>query len=427
MKKEFKIGLLGCGSVGTEVVRLLSQKKKLLEARSGLQFTLKKIAVRDLKKKRPSFVDQKLLTTRPEDVVGDPEIDIVVELMGGLETPEPLVLQAIRNGKSVVTGNKALLAERGLVLFQEAREKRVPIGFEASVAGGIPLLQAVSQGLIANEIEASYGIINGTSNYILSAMADHNLSFETALKEAQGRGFAEADPGLDIDGTDAAHKLSILATLCYGTAFPFRQVYIEGIRKITPFEIEMAKRFAYRIKLLAISRKSAGGIQLRVHPTMIPEIHPLASVSGGFNAITLIGDAVGETMFYGLGAGGRPTASAVVSDIVSVARGMPLPVSFKKEVSIESIDDLRSEYYLRFTAVDKPGVLSRIAGILGANEISIATVYQHEQDTGSKVPIVIMTHECREKNLKKALVEIDKLDAVAEPTLLVHVDKLKGH
>ncbi|MDO8462619.1 MAG: homoserine dehydrogenase [Deltaproteobacteria bacterium] len=424
IKKEIKIGLLGCGVVGSEVARLLDEKKALLTERSGATFILQKVLVRNLKKRRGTAIPEKKLTTKAEEVISDPEIDIIVELMGGIEPARTLILKALQNGKQVVTGNKALLAEKGKEIFQEASKRNRLIGFEASVAGGIPLLKSVSEGLIANTIQASYGIINGTSNFILSAMTERHLSFEVALKQAQEKGYAEADPTLDIDGSDAAHKLAILATLCYGVSFPFSKIHVEGIKNITPLDIEMAEKFGYRIKLLAISRQNNGKVELRVHPTMIRQDHPLASISGIFNAITLIGDVVGEAMFYGQGAGGRATASAVLSDIVAVARGSSLPVVLQDSAVVTPIEELKTEYYLRFSTVDKPGVLSRISGILGEHRISIASVYQHEQDDGAMVPIVIMTHESLEKDVQKALKEIDSLDVVLNKTNLIRVEKL---
>ncbi|MDO8644731.1 MAG: homoserine dehydrogenase [bacterium] len=423
MKTEYTIGLLGCGVVGSEVAQLLGEKASLLKQRTGLKFSLKKIAVKDFGKKRSGKINKKFFTDDPYQVVNDPEIDIVVELMGGLAPAGKLIRQAIQNGKHVVTANKALLAEEGKDLFQKAAQKKVRIGFEASVAGAIPLLQAVSEGMIANEIKAVYGILNGTCNYILSTMTDQGLSFEESLRQAKKLGFAEADPTMDIDGTDTAHKLSILATLCYGATFPIKRIYVEGIQKISPIDISFVKRLGYRIKLLAICRQKGKGLELRVHPTMIREKHLLSTITGGFNAVYLIGDVAGETLFYGKGAGGRETASAVLSDIVAVARDSSLPVFFQEGISALSIGDLNTEYYLRFSVIDRPGVLACIAGILGEHHISINSVYQPDQEMGGKVPIAIMTHESSEKDVQEALKKIDRLKVVLEKTLLLRVEK----
>ncbi|HEX5038286.1 MAG TPA: homoserine dehydrogenase, partial [bacterium] len=385
----------------------------------------------DAKKKREAGVASHLLTANPDDVINDPEIAIVVEVMGGLDPAGALIAKALEKGKHVVTANKALLADRAPQIFKKAAEKGLHVGFEASVAGGIPLLQAIREGFVGNRIQALYGIINGTSNYILTEMSDRGGAFAEVLNQAQRAGYAEADSSFDVKGIDASQKLAVLISLCHGVEPPKQGMFVEGIDRITPLDIEFAKKLGYAIKLLAISKEHAGAIEARVHPTMVPLTHPLADVKGVFNAIFLKGDAVGDTMFLGRGAGMMPTASAVVSDIARIAQMIadgrvgthghaPL-----RAIALQPMDDLVTEYYLRFSVVDKPGVLAQIASLLGESDISIASVYQQERDLGSKVPIVVMTHQAREKNIQKAISKIDKLDAVLDKTVLIRVEHLK--
>jgi homoserine dehydrogenase len=429
-KREIGVGLIGLGTVGSGVVKLLEQNKDLIEERIGVSLKLRKVCVKDLKKKRDVSVPAGLLTENPEDVLNDPDTAIVVEVMGGLEPAGGLILKALEKGKHVVTANKALLADRAPQIFKKAAEKGLSIGFEASVAGGIPILQAVREGFVANRIQALYGIINGTSNYILTEMSERGGAFADVLKQAQAAGYAEQDPSFDVKGIDAAQKLAVLISLCHGVTPPKEGMFIEGIDRITPLDIEFAGNLGYAIKLLAISKESEGKIEARVHPTMVPLHHPLADVKGVFNAIFLKGDAVGDTMFFGRGAGMMPTASAVVSDIARIASqaacgGKAAASVALKPASLQSMEDLATDYYLRFSVVDKPGVLAKIASLLGENDISIASVYQQERDEGSKVPIVIMTHQAREKNIQTAISKIDKLDAVLDKTVLIRVEHLK--
>ncbi len=425
-KREIGIGLIGLGTVGAGVWKLLKDNRDLLEKRTGVSITVRKVCVRDPKKKRPVDVPANLLTTNPDEILNDPGVAIVVELMGGLEPAGAIVLKAFEKGKHVVTANKALLADRAAVLFQKAKAKGLALGFEASVAGGIPILKAIREGFIANRIQEIYGIINGTSNYILTEMSDKGAAFTDVLKQAQKEGYAEQDPTFDVKGVDAAQKLAILIALAHGVETPKSGVFTEGIDGITPLDIEFAKKLGYAIKLLAICKERAGRIQARVHPTMIPLGHPLADVKGVFNAIFLKGDAVGETMFLGRGAGMMPTASAVVSDIAMIASGMGAPIPDPLQTAtLQPIEDLVTDYYLRFSVVDKPGVLAQIAALLGEQGISIASVYQQERDEGSRVPIVVMTHEAREQNIRLAISKIDKLDAVLDKTVLVRVEHLK--
>lgn len=423
MKKELKIGLFGLGTVGSGVWRILTENQKLLEERSNLSIKIKKVVVKNPGKKRKVSVPKELLSVDPDDILKDPDIDVVVELIGGIEPACGILLKAIQEGKQVVTANKALLAERGGEIFSAAREKGVSIGFEASVAGGIPILKAIREGFIGNRIKEVYGIINGTANFILSEMTEKGEEFQKVLEKAQKEGYAEQDPALDIKGIDAAQKLAILISLCYGVEPPRQGIFVEGIDHITPLDIEFAKKLGYVVKLLAISKEHAGAVEARVHPTMIPIHHPLADVSGVFNAIFLKGDAVGETMFFGRGAGMMPTASAVVSDIVMAAKGISPGFSQLRPPSLQPIEELTSEYYLRFSVVDKPGVLAQIARHLGEEEISIAGVFQQERDAGSRVPIVVMTHEAKEKNLGEAISKIDKLESVLDKTMLIRVQR----
>jgi homoserine dehydrogenase len=331
----------------------------------------------------------------------------------------------------VVTANKALLAHHGSELFEEARARGVMLGFEAAVAGGIPLIRAVKEGLTANRITSVFGIVNGTSNYILTKMTEEGWDFSRALAEAQAKGYAEADPTLDVEGMDSAHKLQILATIAFRTPVDLKEIHTEGITGITREEISYAAELGYRIKLLAIAKASDGDVEVRVHPTMIPSDSPLAAVSGVFNAVFITGDAVGDLMFYGRGAGQMPTASAVLSDTLEIARklahGIPalnldLPAPAARSLPLRPMEEIRSAYYLRVTALDRPGVLSQVAGILGRHDISIASVIQKGRAAAQAVPVVMMTHEARERDMREALRAIDKLDVVAGKTISIRVE-----
>lgn len=424
---EIGVGLIGFGTVGTGVVRLLLENASLLEERIGLRLKLRRIADLDIERDRGVKIPREILTTDALQVIEDPTVDIVVELIGGIEPAKSFILRALELGKPVVTANKALLAQHGKELFEKAQQKGVPIGFEGSVGGGIPVIKALREGLVANRIEVILGILNGTSNYILTKMTEEGKDFEEALREAQRLGYAEADPSLDVEGTDAAHKLTILASLAFGTWIDLDWVYVEGISHLSPLDIEFSKEFGYRIKLLAIAKRGTEGLQLRVHPTMIPAEHLLSQVKGVYNAIYLAGDAVGPTLLYGQGAGALPTGSAVVSDLVQVAtrgdHGL-LPFDLDRRPSLKGIEELRCPYYLRFTAVDRPGVLSKISGILGENDISIASVIQKGRTRTGAVPIVMMTHEAVERNVRRALEAIDSLDVIRDSTKLLRVEPI---
>ena len=431
--KKIHVGLLGFGTVGSGMVKILLENREVIESRLGASLALKRIAVHDLERNREVAVDASLLTTDAEMVIDDPEVDIVVELIGGYEPAKRFMLRAIENGKHVVTANKALLAAYGDEIFSAASQKGVEVGFEASVGGGIPLIRSMKEGLVANRIESLFGILNGTANYILTKMTDQGIPFSEVLKEAQALGYAEADPTFDIEGIDTAHKLTVLLAIAYGVPIDSKAVYTEGISKITPLDIKFMKEFGYRIKLLAISKDDGGAIEARVHPTLIPDDSMLANVNEAYNALYIKGDAVGNVMLYGPGAGMMPTGSAVVSDLVDVARnvlrgavGRVPSVGYQpsgiKTRRIKSIEELQTEYYFRFSAEDRPGVLSKISGILGDHQISIKSVHQKGRDLVGAVPIVMITHEAKEAAVRTALSEIDQLEVVKDKTVLIRIE-----
>lgn len=428
--KELGVGLLGFGTVGEGVVRGLLENGDLLAERSGVRAVLRKIADIDLDRKRGVSVDASVLTTDAAAVVADPAVDIVVELIGGTGVARDLVLQALKAGKPVVTANKALLAEHGEEIFGLAGQQKTDLYFGASVGGGIPIIRALREGLIANRIESIYGILNGTCNYILTRMEAEGLPFDQALAQAQAEGYAEADPGLDIDGIDTAHKAVILASLAHGDVVPMDAAYVEGIRGLSEEDICYARDLGYRIKLLAIVRRDADGVQLRVHPTLLPVDHVLASVSGVFNAVMVHGNMVGDTLYYGRGAGEQPTASTVIANIVDVARNLAAGVSRHVPavaepgagVTVKSIDAIETRYYLRLSLKDQPGMLGRIASILGEQGISIASVVQKEARDGGHVAVVIVTHEALDCNMTAALESIDQLAAAGAPTVRLRIE-----
>jgi len=424
------IGIIGFGTVGTGTVRILYENRDVLRERLGFDINIKKIATRDVNKERGITVPEGLITADVNALVNDPDIHIVVELIGGIHPAKDFILSAISNGKHVVTANKALLATEGNEIFEAAYKAGVEVGFEASVAGGIPIIKIIREGLIANRIHALYGIINGTSNYILTKMTEEHVEFSDALKEAQQMGYAEADPGLDIEGIDSAHKLAILAFLSYGMPIPYKDIYVEGISGIATQDIEFASELGYKVKLLAIAKESNNEIELRVHPTMLPNDYLIAKVEGAFNAIYVEGDATGSTLYYGRGAGDMPTGSAVVSDIVSIARDIaknatgrvPLLPMTERDIKIKKMDDVLSRYYFRFSALDRPGVLSKISGILGNYNISIASVIQKGRRIGEAVPLVVLTHQAKERDVRHAIKEIDLLQVVMDKTVFIHVE-----
>jgi len=432
--REIQVGLIGFGTVGSGVVKVLQKNSSVIQDRMGARLVLKRVADIDISWERGIRLRPGVLTRKAEDLINDPEIDIVMELMGGIEPAKTFILKAIQKKKHIITANKALLALHGDEIFRLAHQMGVDVNFEASVGGGIPLIRSIKEGLVANRIHSIFGILNGTSNYILSKMTDEGRSFKEVLKEAQGKGYAEADPTYDIEGIDAAHKLAILVRLAYGTPLPFKDIFIGGISEITPLDIQFSREFGYRIKLLAITKMDQGKIEARVHPTMIPEEHLLSTVDGVFNAIYIQGDAVGPTLFYGQGAGQMPTASAVISDLVELGRNLlvraaerrvPL-LSFQEsaiaKIPLKKMEDVVMPCYMRFSAVDRPGVLSRISGILGKNGISISSVIQKGRQVNGVVPIVMMTHEAKEKNVHRALKEIDRLNIILGETMFIRVE-----
>lgn len=429
--KKITVGLIGFGTVGTGVVKTFQLNAKLLEERVGVPVCLKWIADLDLSRDRGVVVDQSCLTTDASVIINDPEVDIVIELIGGCGVAKQVILEALKKGKSVVTANKALLAELGKEIFTAERESTGVLAYEASVAGGIPVIKALREGLVANNLLRIYGIINGTANYILTKMSRDKVPFKSALKEAQQLGYAEADPTLDVDGIDSAHKLLILASLATGTIYSMNDIHVEGIRSITEKDIEYAAGFGYVIKLLAIFKNNNGSIELRVHPTLVPDYYLLSYVMDAFNAVFIKGDIVGQNMYYGRGAGELPTASAVVADVVDIARALVNgKLSKRNDFSsnnnkfvVKDILDIESRYYFRFGVTDQPGVLAQISGILGKNQISISDVFQKERRIGDTVPLIMITHEAKERAVRNALAEINRLEIIKEKTLLIRIEE----
>lgn len=429
------VGILGWGTVGTGVSKILVNQDALIAKNSGTQLCLKKIVKRTLPASRPGVtLPADCLTTDPSEVVDNPDIAIVVELIGGVSESRALISRALQNGKHVVTANKALLAEHGEELFQLAAQNQVSLNFEASTAGGIPIIKTLQESFAGNQIRSLYGIVNGTCNYILSEMHERAVDFADVLKAAQEKGYAEADPTLDVDGIDAAQKLILLIALAYRSNISLEHLHIEGITGITQKEIQYARELGYVIKLIAIAKLIDGNrVEARVHPTLLPERSLLANVGGAFNAVCVIGDAVGPTLFYGQGAGEMPTASAVVADIIdaakSVQQGVSSPLSqawvadAQAEVSVCPVDDIETRYYLRFVVADRPGVLAKIGTILGNCDISIASVIQKEPHGIDTVSLVMLTHTAREKNMKAALAQIYTLEDVEGNAHLIRIEE----
>ncbi|MBW2192531.1 MAG: homoserine dehydrogenase [Deltaproteobacteria bacterium] len=436
--KEIAIGLLGCGTVGTGVARILIERKDLIRSRVGTNLILKYVADLDQTTDRGIQFDDGVFVTDAQKVVDDPDIDIIIEMIGGEGIAKEMMLRAIANGKHVVTANKALLAMQGNAIFKAAAEKKVDLAFEASVGGCMPIIKSIRESLVGNNIKSMIGILNGTCNYILSKSTEDGSPFEAALAEAQAKGFAEADPTLDVEGFDTAHKLAIITSLAYGTTINFNDIYIEGISRITPMDIEHADQFGYRIKLLAISKNMGDAIEARVHPTMVPHKNLLSSVNGSLNAITISGDASGDILLNGYGAGMMPTASAVISDTVDLARnilsgtsGRVPALSYQmnniREIPVLPVDEIFTHYYFRFAAADSPGVLSKISGILGDFDISIKSVHQKGRETKGPVPIVMLTHLAREADVQEALTKITALDVVSDAPVLIRIEDEDGN
>ena len=429
--KEIHVGLIGFGTVGSGLAQVLSDQQQRIGEKTDLAIRLKTVADIAISSLPPDLADVKL-TRDAGEIFADPEISIVVELIGGIEPAKTFILKAIAAGKHVVTANKALISQHGREIFAAAAEKGVEVGFEASVGGGIPVIKSLKEGLVANRIESLMGIMNGTANYILSQMTDHGTPFEEVLREAQNKGYAEADPTYDVEGIDTAHKLAILMTMAYGMNIRLDDISTEGISKIKPIDIQFAKEFGYRIKLLAISNNHGEHVEARVHPTMVPEDHMLASINGAYNGIYFTGDEVGNVMLYGYGAGKLPTGSAVAADVVDIARNIQcncigrvpwlayLPQKIR-DIAITPMASLSCRYYFRISAQDRPGVLSAISGILGNHGISIESVVQKKRRDQGAVPIIMLTYEAQEENVNNALAEIDALDTTAEETLKIRI------
>jgi homoserine dehydrogenase len=433
MKSRIGVGIIGFGTVGAGTAKVLLDNAVLIRRRVGVPVEVVRIADLDIARDRGLSLPPGVLTTDAKQVLNDPAVDIVIELIGGYDTAKRVILDAIAAGKHVVTANKALLALHGEEIFEAASRKGVDVGFEASVGGGIPVIRALTEGLAGNTLQSIYGIINGTSNYILSRMTHDGHSFDAVLKDAQHAGYAEADPTFDVGGIDSAHKLAILVSLAYGTPVNFKEIYTEGITHITPTDIAYAKEFGFTIKLLGIAKFVDGEVEARVHPTMLPSASPIAQVEGVYNAIQLVGDAVGDVVLYGRGAGSMPTGSAVVSDVIAIGRnllkgavGRVPPASFQQDqrrpLRMKPMEEISSLYYLRFMVVDRPGVLAQIAGELGRCGISISSMLQQGRREGQTVPVVIKTHMARERDVQTALREINRKPFVSEPAMLIRVE-----
>jgi homoserine dehydrogenase len=433
--RTISVGLLGLGNVGSGVVKLLADNADAIRHRlGGSAVAIRRIAVREADKPRLVDVAPALITTDVNAILADPEIEIVVELVGGEEPARTYLLDAIARGKHIVTANKALLAAHGEELFAAAEQRGVDVYYEASVGGGVPIIRALREGLASDRVDELVAIVNGTSNFLLTTMTEEGRPFEEILKEAQEKGYAEADPSLDVDGWDAAHKLCVLVPLCFGTRIRVEQVLVEGLRGIEPIDFRYAERFGYVIKPLVIAKDHGDSVEARVHPTLIPRRFMLASVNGVYNAVYVSSYALGNSMYYGRGAGMMPTAVAVVSDVIEVSRnllsssagGTPLRTSRRRdnmrERRIRDPGELASRYYLRFGVVDKPGVLAQLAGMLGEHEISISEVVQEGQrQEGKPVTVVVTTHRALEKNVQGALGIINRLPTVREPTRLLRI------
>ncbi|MCM8801164.1 MAG: homoserine dehydrogenase [Candidatus Omnitrophica bacterium] len=430
--KSINVGLIGLGNVGSGVFKILEDKKGLLSKKIGLKINVKKICDKDIVSKRNVSVNKGLLTKDVKEILNDPQIDIVIELIGGIHPAKEYIMEALKNGKHVVTANKALLAQEGKEIFAYASERAKNIYFEASVGAGIPIIKSLREGLVANRFYSIFGIVNGTTNYILSEMSYNNLTFNEALSQAIKKGFAEKDPSLDIMGIDSAHKLILLVYLCFGRLVSLDEVFIEGISEISLLDVSYAKELGFEIKLLATAKKQRDELELRVQPTLIPKRHLLSSVGGVCNAIFVSSDLAGDLLFYGPGAGRMSAASAVVADLVDLTQdikaGLFKPIlNILSDTSIKrlrKIEDSISRYYIRFMAKDQPGVLARISGILAKNNISIASVTQKERKKASVVPIVMVIHEAKERSLRLALEAIDRLEVIKQKSIAIRIEEL---
>lgn len=434
--KPVKVGILGLGTVGSGTFNVLKRNQKEIRGRAGRGIEVAMVADRDVKRARQIVGDDCEVVADGNLVVNNPEIDIVVELIGGYDVAKDFVLKAIANGKHVVTANKALLALHGNEIFQAAQDKKVIVAFEAAVAGGIPIIKALREGLTANRIEWIAGIINGTTNFILSEMREKGLDFDTVLKEAQALGYAEADPTFDIEGYDAAHKVTIMSALAFGIPVQFNKAYVEGINKLNSIDIKYAEQLGYRIKLLGITKRMPDGIELRVHPTLIPAKKLIANVEGAMNAVLVNSDAVGATLYYGKGAGSEPTASAVIADLVDIARlesvnpehrvpALAFQPDAMKNTPVLPMSEVTTSYYLRMQVMDQPGVLAEITRILADLQISIDAFLQKEPQEGETlVDIIILTHLTQEKNMDAAIEKVENLSTVMGKVTKIRLEEL---
>ena len=430
-QNKINIGVIGFGTIGSSVVKLLLERRLIFRERTLIDLNLAVVCDKDLRSKRDVLVPKAMMTDDVEKVITDPSIDVVVELIGGIHPAKEIVVRALGLGKHVVTANKLLLATEGEGIFKKAEEAGKEILFEASVGGGIPIIKSIREGMIGNTFHSIFGILNGTSNYILSRMSSEGYPFKKALEEVQLKGYAEKDPSLDIKGRDSAHKLAILSSLAFGKRVNIKDIYVEGISGISPFDIQYAKEMGYVLKLLAIAKRDGESLEVRVHPTLLPEEHLMSSVSGVYNAIFVDADLVGKQLFYGEGAGKLPTASAILSDIMDIAYTVAygrIPGKFavpaRSEIkNIKRIEEVYMKYYVHFSAIDKPGVLAKIAHLLGKNNISIASVVQKERREASIVPVIMLTHAAKEKDMQEALKSIDKLPVIKRKTVLIRMEK----
>ncbi len=426
MEKPVQIGLLGCGTVGGGVLSILQANAERIAARAGVPLHVRRVAVRDPNKNRPVALDADVVTTDPWEVVNDPQVDIVVEVMGGVDPARDLIAAALERGKPVVTANKEVLAKHGTALWSLAARRGVDLFFEGSVAGGIPIIKPLRESLAANRVEAIVGIINGTTNYMLTRMSREGMAFADVLREAQALGYAEADPASDVEGYDAAFKIAILASLAFETPVRVEDVYCEGITRITPEDIRYGKELGYELKLLAIAREDNGRLEVRVHPTFIPSGHPLAAVNDVFNAIFVRGDAVGELMFYGRGAGSLPTGSAVVADLIDAVRRLRHGGNGRLQppeagLPVKPIEETVSQFYVSLRVVDRPGVLASIAAAFGEHSVSIQSVIQKGR-LEDPVDLVFVTHEVQEANIRRALEQISRLPVVRQVSNVIRVE-----
>lgn len=423
--KKLNIGIIGLGTIGSGVVNIIRQRRNLIRERSGVDLSL--VQVCDVRRSRANRLGlpSGMFTSNMQELLKNDKIDVIIELVGGIHPAKEIILQALANGKHVVTANKALLAEDITEIIKVSGRKKRLVKFEASVCGGIPVIKAIREGLISNRIDTLFGIINGTSNYLLSKMANAGLSFSEALSLAKKKGYAEKRPRFDVEGFDAAHKLAILCYLLFSKLISFDRIFKEGISDISHLDIEYADQMGLVIKPLAIAKKVGEDLEARVHPTLLPKNHMLAAVNGVFNAVLLRGDLVGDMLFFGRGAGQSPTASAVISDLVDLGREIGMPVKLVENSRVKRVirvEEIISRYYLRFMAIDKPGILAKIAGILGQHHIGIAQVSQKERKRAKFVPVVMITHHSQERNLRKALEHIERLAIVKGKTVKIRME-----